>query len=445
MKRPNTILIPLAVLFLSACTPKQPTALPEDWYRLKPTSTESFELERPSPAADQAVQDLFQAHTRALERMTEDGSTASAALNPMETLLAGKPADWVPWHLQAMIASFGVSMDGVLGALLFSGSASIKGTWERPDTLSSRSPALSRRNTDLRISNATTEKDLSRQLEPSIRAAVASGLLPNENAEARLRKTLLKQARDFRTLCRALSNTHFANGWEVEAFRLEVGFDSSGSISPVSSAGVSVNFRFDWERGEGFAQPGTQEEGELQKNLRGFVAAVSRDIQEVSAESTALRDSPFELEEVRIGLGIAASGEIGIATDELSVVGSITFAKPEEPVLKQSGARAALESEPLPETIALLSKPRSTAGIHPAGFFDGIANRLKRSQFRRGLGRAIAMGSYFANTGARSEDSSSTWKISEIEAEFELTVEGTLGVTTVDGIGIVVLGFTRKD
>jgi hypothetical protein len=64
---------------------------------------------------------------------------------------------------------------------------------------------------------------------------------------------------------------------------------------------------------------------------------------------------------------------------------------------------------------------------------------IKPEAFRKGLKKAIKMGSYFARMGLASE--SSSWKLDEVETEFEVALQGTLGVVTVESEAHLALEF----
>jgi hypothetical protein len=124
-----------------------PGGLPQSWY-----SAQAQKDETPSAETDAAVRGVFGANTSALSDVT-------------------LPLPQASWHLDGMLAEFGVSVNGIFGALLMNGTSTIRGTWQ---LVSSPAPQKQLPTPTARVSASTSSADLARQLEPAINAAVAS-------------------------------------------------------------------------------------------------------------------------------------------------------------------------------------------------------------------------------------------------------------------------------
>ena len=372
------------------------SVIPRDWI----VPGENSEAEIHSDArTDAAVKSVFRINSQAVDALNEGDPLSRAA-------------DTTPWQLSGIIASFAVSIDGLFGPLVYDGTPSIQGTWTRRGTISApivhpvaHAPALV-------VTRDTTSADLVLQLEPAIVAALDSGHIRHH--EKLVRTNVLKYAEKFRVIAQMLSGAKLP-GWEVENYRLELNINASGQVTPVVGAGAAVNLRFDWDKAGDVDLVGNSD-----SPIVAFVQDLSREIQVAANEATPLQNAGFRLNEFRIGVGISSSGTVGIAREQGSAEGSITFSRREN-----NGKSAELASSP----VNLIR--------------SGDDFSVERTKFRRGLRRAIKMGSYFARM-SKNESANSKWEVSEIEAEFDFSAGGTLGLATTSGIGVAVLTFAKE-
>ena len=370
------------------------SVIPKNW--IIPDENADADI-HPDAKMDAAVKNAFRLNSAAMDGIGDGGED-------------NQPGDWMPWHLSGIIASFAVSADGFFGPLVYDGTPSIKGTWT-PRVQSPAPVVHSSGKSALTISRQTTSADVASQLEPAIQAVLASG---HGGDEKNLRTAILKYAEEFRVVSQMLSSTQLP-GWEVENYRLELNISASGLVTPVIGAGAAVNLRFDWEK------PVQSELGiRSETPMSGFVQALSQEIQAAANLATPIKSAGFQLNEFRIGVGISSAGNLGIAQEQGNAVGSITFCRREAGTV-QEGQN--------PATLNLIRAQND----HP----------LERAKFRRGLSRAIKMGSYFARM-SKNENPNSKWEISEIEAEFDLSAGGTLGLATTSGLGVAVLTFAKE-
>jgi len=218
MNRKNLVL--LLALCLSACAKKSsspgasgsaaanPQAMPAGWVAPEkgtPAAADPAVLTEPSSEASQSIRVALKANTDAL---TMIHAPAAAGLTSDAIFEKDLPKGRVPWHLDGMIADFAFTTDGLFGALLGEGEAALKVTWTNhkkdEDIAASKAPVKTsvKKATTVTVSSRTTPAELNRQLEPTVRAALASGTVKNESA---LRSNLAKQALTFLNISRVLS------------------------------------------------------------------------------------------------------------------------------------------------------------------------------------------------------------------------------------------------
>jgi len=148
-----------------AGAPAARPALPNTWLN---GSDPDASFATPSAAATQAVRAAFFAHTFALEQVSGLGT----AIETSETDFQHS-ADWVPWHLDGLIAGFGVDFGGVFGSLMADGSPSVKVTWQKQTA--PKAAAKSPRATAVRLHPGMSAADVSSLVEPAIRTAIGTG------------------------------------------------------------------------------------------------------------------------------------------------------------------------------------------------------------------------------------------------------------------------------
>jgi hypothetical protein len=408
-------------------------ALPKSWYNVKSEDA----VVAPDPKTDDAVDSAFQANVSALlqseaqsETQANAQSAASAARTPW--LLSTKnssshPADWVPWHLDGMVGYYAVSQSGILGALLYSGTESIKLTWQKP---SSSTPAPSavaqiQKAPALKVTPDLKEEDLPSALEPSIQVALASGSIQNES---NFRKNILDRAEKFFNICRALDTITRTSGWYVDGYQLNLNVSASGQVTPVVGVGSAVNLYFDWSRtsdptiAPAPVAPSSQ--------LKNFVQLVSSAIPQAVKDSSDVQKSGFYLDMVQVGLGITAGGDIGVAQVQGGDIGRIIF-KRDVTVIDTAGASAAIDADSDQQLNVIQAETASA----PASVVYKVSSR----KFKNGLKHAIKMANYFAARAKKAENSK--YKLNQIESEFDIALTGDLKLAVVNGIGQFVLDF----
>jgi hypothetical protein len=376
---PAFLAIVLSVCGVSCSRSSAPRAsLPESWYK---PALPAEEVE-PSPEAKTAVRSVFKAESSILSSVT-------------------LPVPQPSWTLDGMIADFAVSMNGVFGALLGGGTASVKGTWQK--TAAPHSLVLAKMPT-ARVNALTTSESLARQLEPAVRSAISTGAVHDES---RLRSNLQRESEEFRRVCHALDSVPLAPGWHVDGFQLQLTFDASGNITPVLGAGGVFNLFLDWQKTD---EDNSDTDPVLNQSVARLTRLVSSVIPQALSETQDIRSAGFTLDQFQLGLALSAQGEVGIAQDQGALTGKIVF--------KKDGEEGLADSPP-----------------------DDSVSWIDRTHFEHGLKRALKMAAFF--TSMASEADTASWRVNQIEAEFDASIGGEIRLATVNGTGQIVLDFDR--
>jgi len=344
-----------------------------------------------------------------------------------------------PWHLGGYITDLAVTVQGVLGVLVGSGTAAAEAHWmpahQKPDHAALKEGSI-------HIQAGAGSSELARLLEPSLQAAIASRRV-QPAGEGKIRSALLESAQTVQAVAVTLSSLELhGTRWKADNFRLEVSFDANGNPVPMLNVGSGVTFRFDWDlkkaahvestelavrAADESAGSGAAPGGRLADKVRGFISAVSRDLDVLEADTDAVERHGFKLSEIRVGAGLTAGagGSFGFPEASTQMVGSFTF----HPQLPASGDSAGIRAP------ASLDEQDGTLGQ-----VRGV--RIKRSLFRKGLARANRIASFFVSHAAGLRVG--RWGIGELHTEFDLSLGGGLAIATVGGTGVVELTYENQ-
>lgn len=443
--------------------------LPTDWFQLPELGGSQSEGSLTELAS--TVDGLFAAHTRALEMQ---GTSTSGKFNPR----ANQPRDMVPWRLAAYKADFAVSTTGVFGALVGDGSAAVAAKWQRIESEASKAkfrqaPALLKQDRrsaksrpQLLIRGMASGAQVRRQLEPSIRAALASGKIKNET---RFRQTVNSVAENFRSMARALSAMQTRKSgflgshseYLPSAYRLEFAVGAEGQLTPIYGVGGEIVLRFDWiVTNKAIAAGRAGALTPAAKALQGFVTSVAPDIN-AAAQASPLGQNGFRLSKIMLALVLNASYDIGVASVNGEMVGAIVFGENDheggcyDPDNDGDCLTGVVPALPIAEaqddgitlvrhaTSEMLRTQRETVlgdGLladqeAPIANFDAGGDlssiKISHRRFRSGLTKAIGMASFFAERASHVRGEH--WQMKSIETEFSLSLTGSFGLATVGG------------
>ncbi len=415
-------------------------ALPASWYQL-PENGGSSDLEETSATADASVRSLFRSHTKALESSVADVSPFASFAAPL-----GAPSDWVPWHLDGMIATFAVDVSGIFGALLFDGTASVRGIWQQVRKTPAAASLGAGKASSVRFESKMTQDELSARLEPIIQSVVASGKVRDERA---LRSNLQARGQGFLAACAALEALPRPRGWHVDSFQLQLTIGASGQVTPAIGVGGVLNIFFDWQKQDDAAPvPAAPPAPGLAQNLPAFVRVFQSSLASLPADRLFLRDAGFVMNQFQLGVAVGVGGDIGVARVAAVANGKIIFKA-------DASQLSAAAFEPRFENAAFVSLVSKGMAEEPVAFAaangipaetrlnGSVSYKMGADGMSRGLEKALRMASYFARQARRAD--TRNWKVNLIEAEFDASVTGDLKIATVGGQGQFLLDFNRID
>jgi hypothetical protein len=397
--------------------------IPSSWIDAKSDDKgdSNADIVMPDAKTDKVVQSALGANVAALDQAQSVEPVSSAPKS------GAHPADWTPWHLDGMVGYFAVSQGGILGALLYSGTESIKLTWQKSTAApAAAAPPKPAPLLAMRVTPDMQSQDIPAALEPSIQVALASGAIQDEGT---FRKNILLHAEKFFNICQLLNQISRSPGWYVDGYQLDVNFSASGQVTPLIGVGGSVNLYFDWSRTTDTTPKVASSDypAETTTQLNGFVQLMSAAIPEAIQDSSEIEKAGFKLDMVQVGLGITAGGDVGVVQATGGDIGRILFKR--DLTVNQTPSGLASPA-PVAEQLNIVSTDKT----------DGeTVVRVDSRKFKNGLKKAIKMASYFAQRA--NKKTNSKYKLNQIEAEFDTSLSGDLKLATVNGLGQFVLDF----
>jgi hypothetical protein len=354
-------------------------------------------------------------------------NTQASSLNALPT-----PAK-APWRLSAVMTDLTISASGWLGFLVQKGSPAVTTIWRKqysgsPPAVSSPAALVADETipaADLQVGPESTPGDIERDLEPSVQALLATGTI---KGETNLRRNLLAAAQDFQNTTILLASVKPKGQWWVSRFRLDFVVDVSGNVTPAVGIGAEARVRFEWHRLRPKASPAptpktlvafSRTPG-LAENLVGFAGNLADDLSEI-ADGSAVSAKGFRAYTYRVGLGISAKGNVGVAKAAGTLTGHLYFSRDvTKPVVhpkpSEGGATMNLISDAGPQNVI----------------------PIDRQAFRRGLRKALRIGRFFAR---HADKARGKWKIHELRTAFDLSFGGKTGVVTVGGVAATEISF----
>lgn len=417
---------------------------PSTWMAGANNSAEDSSIAPPSDDFAASVLSSFQAHSAALESITNRQTETTTDNAP----LAASP-DWTPWHLDGLIGGFGFDVGGIFGTLAIDGAPSVKVTWQKVAN-NRQAKAKSPKATSVRFHSSMSNQEVAALVEPAVALAVSSKRVRDGR---RLRGNLEAEAARFLSFIRVLSTVRPASAWHVDGYQLSLSVSASGDVSPEISVGGTFLVIFDWQAtGESFSPVAssrmTPQEAELQPKIADFTRNIESLLPLARASASEIRSIGFELQVFQVGLGITAGGDIGVASAQGFVGGRVIFKKDSSAEFVYASMPA-----PVPESISIVGTDEDLSSQKLGGSQPLLASlrdpgrssvfQVPANRFANGLSRAIKMGTFFAKQAVSVE--SSNWKTTEIELGLDASIGGSVGLVTVAGSGLIRLGFERVE
>lgn len=453
----------LASLFITVACSQEPSSkllknqVPKDWYN----GEEDAKSLNPDDLDDlpQSVDSIFKANAEALEEGTNEIN--ALALSPMaiptEIPSKGKPKDWVPWHAEYFMTDLSLTGSGLIGALTFNGTATMRAYWRKqgPEEFKFSPQALSEVKEDdpsnsmpvVMVQEDSTPEIMVKQLEPAISAAIASGKIKDTSE---MRKNLFSAAQDFHSIAMSIPSNSDELPWWVSRFRLDFTISAAGRVEPVGIVGGEVRFRFEWHRVQrtsnsislldSVSTPITEKQLNLRKGIKNIIEAMSTDLYAALGDQSAFG---FKAHQIRVGLGISVKGNIGIIKGSAGLVGQLYFTRNvQKPMVRPRSYNLALnedaplyviERHPAQNQLEYAAKNNLLLALNKkqgTGFEEAVY-KFNREKFRKSLAKTARIGKFFAERATKAHVNN--WKVYEFRMALDTSISGTLSLVTLAG------------
>jgi len=423
-------------------TPADAGRVPADWISL-PEETGAQLFHQPSNLEDE------RAHLdKSLRRIfLSQGDALLAAKQPTVRVPspAKKPSDWVPWRLKAVSTDLAVSASGLIGVLGFKGTPSVSVYWAKRESHSH----LSNLDDDpefpvFRFNETPGPRGKKAQLEVIHRTVLASGRVKNTKE---LRGNLERAVNQFQDLSVAAKSASADGAWYLGFLRMDLEISASGRVK-WGSVGGAVKIRLEWHHAQATAgTPSAPRAPEVpvkfnptQKNLRALVGSLCEDLASASNNPMVAN---YQARMFVVGLGIGASGNVGVAKASASAIGymhffySPTSRRPSRFIGDDTERPSKdpfylIDHDPSAETLRF-AKSNGIETVPSNQFVEGGATafKLDRQAFRIGLRKAFQIGKYFAEQADKTKNDE--WAINIIRPAFALSVSGDVGLAKLTG------------
>jgi len=441
-------------------------ALPKDWYRL-PEEDSLNELK--SLAADAKtekdlsllMEKILKSNQNALEKLPLNHEI------PLETdslqTFALKPTDWTPWHLEYLTTDLAITLQGLVGILTIRATPSMQTYWRRQGPRPT--VQLDQMNT-VNLMDPSNSEDITHQIEPVIQAAIASGQVKDPET---LRENLRNTAKELENMIQSL-DTQPHSEWWPSRFRFDFLVSAQGHIIAPVYAGGELRFRFEWKRIQRKVPQAlhtTENPSGLSQfkiSLEQFVETMENALADASADSPAAQG--FEASQFRVGLGVTAGGNIGLAAGSTQVLGHLYFSRdakkpvvypiPDLPkIKKRTRPILIIEDHPAPSHLAFARRmglahhaPSQNWGTRRNPGTQGhsgeqVVYEVGPEKMAEGLRKALKMGSFFAKQGATANQGQ--WKVYMMNVYFDLSITGNFVVAAAGGLASTGISFYNQN
>jgi len=452
----NNLLSSAIVFFFSATA--SGAKLPTSWYELPehranaPFAVASVYAKQENEAElkkelRNQLGAIFSAQTSALEKHSAAfGEGALSEGKKTSELFVPADEKGAPWRLTGFVGNLGVAVNGKVGLLGWKGSSGLSVFWIPKKVQGLHQFSAAKVSEELSSDAAlvltaqTSPAALDAEINSIIKGAMASHKVKNE---AELKKNFREAVLDFVDIASKVDNANTNGEWFTSRLRADLDLDASGNVG-FSSVGVGLKVRIEWFRTAGKKQAPIRKSAGRWLDLRGmedFLLAMCEDL-DAAVEDGNTPGADFQPRFLKVGLGMGASGNVGLAKASASASMLIYFSRskdrPKRRITAFSSARKErplymVESRPTPEQLRLgrsVGKLVSTSSDESGMIKDAIY-QLDREIFRKYLKRAISIGRFFAESA--DESKTKRWKPKYIATSFDISVGGGIGVATVSG------------
>lgn len=336
-----------------------------------------------------------------------------------------------PWYLQSIKTELGIEASGEIGLLGIEGEAAMELIWMRtPESIKKLqaeagdlppSPAsASIEENTVALDTSMSPQQVSNKVDSVIQYL---GKTKQVKHLDRVRSQLLSQAQELQGWVGQFEQVPDDIPWKPYKYQVELFIQGEGMVLPALEVGGVARIRLEWTLSKkSKPRVSVAEAATSSKNvIAPVMTALATDLE--TLKSLSSESDYYSLIAVKVGLGIGASGDIGIAEGKGTLIGSV-FLRPDRKKVKPFQAEYSLN--------------------------DGGHYGIPRDRFRSGLLKAAQMTQYVANSAERHERKeealkpSRMFELGAIEVELALTLEGSTFLPSISKHAVMELFLMKK-
>jgi len=354
------------------------------------------------------------------------------------------------WHLGGFKTAVALGFSGSIGVVAFGGTKALEVYWAKKSIKKENEENLETSIQTVTITNRSSKKDLSKQLEPVIQQLVASKRIENEKE---FRKNLKTVSEDFHAYSKGLNSVRTKYFWRPAKIRLDLNFSASGSLSPaigpLIKLGAAVRLRLEFIRimeknplgdksvvaSEKLSKRGKKIAQGTKTLLHDLSYEVTKSYEELGKKWSP-EDHDFHFGVIGVAVGLAAGGTVGVASMSGSVIPTIYFQRFEDGNSVKSSVNDKLAERPINLIVDNSDTNFDYAKSANLSYDKGIKEtifRLSRKKVRKGLKKAMK----FAYKTTRKihkkaekrkrRGKSTKWIVAKIKSVYAFSIGGTVG------------------
>jgi hypothetical protein len=418
--------------------------IPPDWYQL-PEDKETDELENYNDKShnleklSQTLENIVNANSNVLERVEDTHSKK--------------------WNLSYIRTSIALSSTGLIGVLSLKGMSAVKLYWrplKKPEK--KKKKTVTTISDEIILNNSFGTKEIKQAIQPVLQRALASGKIKNPK---KFEKNLIKASEDFHFITSDLASLDQSSRWWVRALLLELYVSASGSLTPVTSLGTEIRIRLRWQRiqkatANNTLSLSTPTPLNIRKNnLTEFIYNLANDLEQSSEK--AFEGSSFKPRYFRIGLGIGIKGNIVVVKAKTKALFHVMFTrnfkatKKKTKVKEKTSSHIWLVDEHQDKRIKYAKNKKIkyqenflfNESAQLTKTTKNVIYKIKRNTFRKGLEKAYRISRFFIERAEKSPGRK--WELFNIETQFEISLTGSLGLTSLSGLGATRIYFYKEN
>ncbi|RLA60908.1 MAG: hypothetical protein DRQ88_09745 [Epsilonproteobacteria bacterium] len=309
----------------------------------------------------------------------------------------------------------------------------------------------------IRFNSATSTPDLEKEIAPFVEASFKLGKIKDKKL---FKTNLIAKINDYQKVLSDLDGMPKYTPWWVYKFQFDLYFDASGKVLPFMSVGVGVGLKLEWYR---IRKKNSDKSVKEMSDNSKFIMAMAQDFETLDKLTLGKKKKAhYGLQYLKVGIGIGAKGQLGVAKLKGHLIGSAFFRRAKNhpnnkirrvklnntfPIIDAyNSENLAYAKENSIEVEPNVSSDKSRIGDRiKSGIF-----KASRANFRKGLKKAIKMANFWSRVPlrrqakriARGKEQHFDLKI--IELELEVYLRGTVGVATLEGIGVLELFLVKQ-